>query len=173
MNKRFVVAGLVSTVVGTFLIILAFVNVAQTRTLLDETHYIEGYHFYSVGFTFYSQSQIHMKFTVTDGRLDFWVMDDDEYNHFTNKEDFNYYTTISLRSVSSINTDWNPPINKKIVFVWDNYESNAKTVSIDFSEDTHLLGGFWGWLVLILGWLLASVGVGAIIEGLKRKPSSR
>jgi hypothetical protein len=169
--KQFVVAGLVLTVVGTFLIILAFVNVAQTHTLLDETQTIEGYHFYSIGFTFYGRSQMHMKFTVTGGPLDFWVMDDDEYNHFTNEEDFNYYPEASFRSVSLINTDWNPPINKNIVFVWDNHESNSKTVSIDFSESARLLVGFWGWLVLILGWLLACVGIGAIIEGgLRRKP---
>jgi len=108
--------------------------------------------------------------------LDFWVMDDDEYNHFKNGEGFNYHTAASSRSVSSLSTDWNPPINKKIVFVWDNYESTSKTVSMDFSEShfeplLHSLIGFWDVLVGILGWFLAAFGIGAIIEGLRRKPT--
>ena len=52
--------------------------------------------------------------------INFWVMDEDEWTRFINRESFYYYVSPSRSSVTETKITWSPPANKRICFVYDN-----------------------------------------------------
>lgn len=152
--------GVVLMVIGGVLFIVAILPFLGTSTLLDETHTIDGY-FFSFSCVFTAPQQIHISFTVSGGPVDFWVMNENEYNHFKNGEGFNYYTVPSTPSVSSTQIDWSPPLNERIHFVWDNFGSTSKVVSMFISSD-YSAPLFPDWARLALGALSGILFLGGL-----------
>ena len=155
--------GAILMVIGVALFIAAVFPLTRTDTSLNESHTIDGYYFFTVSWVFTATQQIHITFTVSGGPVDFWVMDENEFNHFKNGEGFNYYTSPSSPSVSSTKIDWVPPVNERIHFVWDNPDSTPKVVSMVFSSD-YMTPLFPDWVRFIIG------GFGGIlfVAGLSR-----
>jgi len=128
--------GAILIVIGVVLFIIAVVPFySGTDNFLNETHTISAGYFYMISYTFSGGNSIHIAFTVSGGAVDFWVMDEGEYDHFKNDEGFNYYTTPSTRSVSTTSLDWVPPQNEKVCFIWENTGSGSKSVAMSFSSN--------------------------------------
>lgn len=167
-QKKPVPVGVVLIVIGVVLFIVAvFPFFSGTDRFLNETHTVSaGYHFW-VSYTFSGGNSIHIDFTVSGGAVDFWVMDEDEYNHFKNGEGFNYYSSPSGPSVSTASIDWVPPQNEKVYFVWDNTGSGSKSVSMSFS------GSYTGFLPDWARFVAGALGGVLFFAGLSKVLSTR
>jgi len=62
--------------------------------------------------------------------INFWAMDEDEWDHFKLGESYHYYTVPSRNRVVDTSIVWTPPANQRICFVYDNTFSiiTSKTV---------------------------------------------
>jgi hypothetical protein len=162
-QKKPVPIGVVLMVMGVVLFIVAyfpFPLYSGTDNILNETHTVSAGYFYRVSYTFSGEDSIHIAFTVSGGAVDFWVMDEGEYNHFKNGEGFNYYASPSLSSVSTASIDWIPPQNKEVCFVWENTGSGSKSVTMSFSGSYAVFLPAWARFVIgTLGCIPFSIGL--------------
>lgn len=98
----------------------------------DQTFQVAQYEYYYISGEFSSPDTVlHIDFetTQTQGALDFWVMDEANFENFTSDRQFDYYSLPSAAHISGRELDWGPPIGSKIYFVWDNANSGM-TLSV-------------------------------------------
>ena len=119
---------------------------------------------------------MHIKFSVSDGSspaVNFWVVNETALQKFNTSQSFTYYTAPSRPSISIVDTDWTPPLNTKIYFLWDNTNGiSPKTVNalLAYGDYNPVLPYRW---VLTLGLGLLFFGLGTASFGYKPPASSK
>ncbi len=167
MNRIVIIAGSCLIVFGILMCILSFPVAPSSETLIDEAFVVpvEMHYYYYV--TFILPKTLHIDFTVAGGSspaVDFWVMNETEYQKMNASQNFYYYTAPSRVSISKADIDWTPPMNTKIYFVWDNSLSlEPKTVAAHFVYgDYQSILPLW---TLSIGFVILFLGLGTTSYG--------
>jgi len=150
---KYSAAGLVLLVIGIGMFVVSFipipivsynpeteaVNVPTYTTIstvwLDETFTVPPGQASAYCGSFPSGTTLTIYINVVSGSnrdINFWVMDETEWEHFKRGESFNYYTVPSRVRITTTTTPitWTPPANQRICFVYDNTFSLITTKTV-------------------------------------------
>lgn len=163
MERKGSIVGVILLLIGVTLLIIAIAPLARANILLNESRAIQGSNYYYVMYDFDEAPAMHMKFTVSKGyTINFWVLDETNFNSFKGGRSFEYYSYPSRKSASSSEINWTPPDNQKTYFVWDNPNPSSRTVYMLFSSG----GGSYlsDWAKVAVGGFGCSLLIGGILE---------
>jgi hypothetical protein len=158
---------LILVIVGVMLAVLPYVKVPDSHVWLYESFVTpSGGHYYYTTITspsFPSGVPLRINFNVAESKsIDFYVMNELNYQKMNSSQTFQYYVEPSRTSISSIDLKWVPPTTEKIYFVWSNlYSLDSKLVSAYFRFDGTLLppsASIFGFLFLFGGFGTISYG---------------
>ena len=117
MRSYLIAVGFILIAVG---IIAALVTTSKSNVWLNESFTIQplSYNYYYG--TFPSATTLHIRFNIGGGDVAFRVMDETNFWKWRAGSSYEYYTTPSRGTISSMDLDWILPSSSKIYFVWDN-----------------------------------------------------
>lgn len=168
LKSSFFAFGLILAIVGVLLIAIPFIPVSGSIILVDDLIYIPEFSDYVYSVIFTGPTTLQISFAVTDGgdrTIDFIVMDETNYERRSEDQTYEYYVAPSRQSVFWMNSEWVPPTNKRIYFVWDNHLSDdpklmAITLSYPYSRSLlPPLASTFGVALLLVGLLVIRYGI--------------
>jgi len=158
------ITGLLILLTGIALFIILYMN--SSWVWLDEAFTVPPGQASAYCGSFYDGTTLTISINVVSGGsrdINFWVMDETEWEHFKQGESFNYYTVPSWVRITTGSLTWTPPANQEICFVYDNTFSliTTKTVYTKIIVNWDLMR-FIAFLIVVLA---VFIGIWLIVAG--------
>jgi len=153
------IAGLLIILAGVAASIVLYMQ--SSRVWLDETFTVPPGQASAYCRSFSDETALTIYINVTsdgDGDINFWVMDETDWEHFKQGESFYYYIVPSEERITATTTPitWKPPANQEICFVYDNtFSLTTKTVYTKIIEEWDILRS----LAFLIAILTVSIGI--------------
>jgi len=207
VRMRYSVVGLILLVIGIGMFIVSFIPIPivsynpRTKPVevptyttvssvwLDETFTVPAGRAMAYCGSFSSGTTLTIYINVVSGGdrdINFWVMDEGEWERFRRGESYYYYTAPSRRRITTTSFTWTPPADQRICFVYDNtfslitsknvytkiiaeYPTYTVVTSYTTTYEPEVVLHSLGFLA-IPGIILIIIGIGLIIGGKASKP---
>ena len=178
MKKNIIIFGLIFVGVGIVTGLVPNVRIPVSSVLVDELFVVPRFGYHHLNWSFPEMITLHITFEVAENRsITFRVLNEFNYHRMMNNETYGYVTKISHPYTSRMDTEWNPPTNTSIYFVWDNHFSySSKEVYAFFQvEYTQTLlpptASYFGILFISIGLLIIYYGIRAHVAKIEKTDS--
>lgn len=161
MKRALVLLGAVFAITGITLCVLTFLPVSGSYNWFNQSFVVpENSHYYvpnSGTYGLFDVTLITISFETTQGGdVDFYIMNEAEYNKFSSGLSFNYIQ--SAPNVTRMEETWDPPEHTNLYFVWDNTDLfETKSVSALFRLEYN---------VAVISPTIATLGLVSLFGGL-------
>jgi len=178
LKKNIVIFGFIMVGVGIVTGLVPNVRIPVSSVLVDELFVVPRFEYHHLNWSFQEMITLHITFEVGENRsITFWVLNEFNYYRMRSNESYGWFTKISHPYTSRMDTEWNPPTNTSIYFVWDNHFSySSKEVYTFFLvEYSRALlpptASYCGILLLSIGLLIVYYGIRVHVAKIEKTDS--
>lgn len=126
LKRNFVIFGLILVGLAILAGLVPHIQIPVSSVLTDESFVVPSFSYHALNWSFLEETTLNITFEVAENRsITFWVLNEANYYRKIANESYGWFVDISHPYTSSMDTEWNPPVNVSIYFMWDNHYSHT------------------------------------------------